>query len=299
MRSAIFSGTATALITPFDKSGEIDYPSLSKLVEFQIAAGIDALVPCGSTGESATLSQEEKISVIRHVVDVVAGRIPVVAGTGCNETSVTCELTKQAADAGASGALIVTPYYNRPTAIGVRKHFEAIAETTDLPLLMYNVPSRAALNLSAEEQLEIAEAVPTIVGTKEASGDLLQVQEIVRNQPEGFSVLSGEDSITLPIITSGANGVIAVISNYLPQDFSKAVKHALSGDITASRNLMFAMMPLMKLNFCETSPQPVKAIMSWLGHCENVLRLPLVSMSQEHVQPLREALKRYGVSLPC
>lgn len=299
MRTAIFSGTATALITPFDRHGAVDYASLSKLVEFQIAAGIDALVPCGSTGESATLSQEEKIAVIRFVVETVRGRVPVVAGTGCNETSVTCELTKQAAEAGADGALIVTPYYNRPTPLGIQRHFEAIAETTDIPLLMYNVPSRAALNMSAETQLHIAETVPSIVGTKEASGDLLQVQEIARHMPAGFSLLSGEDSITLPIIAAGGTGVIAVIANYVPEQFGKAVNKALKGDVTGSRADMFALMELMKLNFCETSPQPVKAIMSWLGHCENVLRLPLVPLSKEHVQPLQDALKRYGVTLPC
>lgn len=265
MKQHLFQGTGTALVTPYNPDGSIDFLALRNLVEFQIAGGVEFLVVCGSTGESATMSEEEDMSVIRFVVETVSGRLPVVAGAGSNDTRSAVQYTKNAKKLGAQGVLSVCPYYNKPTARGLLAHFRAIAEATDLPVILYNVPGRTALNIPAEIQLQIAEENPSIIATKEASGNVEQMMEIIRFAPEGFAVLAGDDSLALPVVASGGLGVISVISNYAPRLFSDCVRAALKGDYEGARKLHYRLFTLMKVNFIESNPVPVKSALVMMG----------------------------------
>jgi 4-hydroxy-tetrahydrodipicolinate synthase len=289
-----FKGTVTALITPFNESGDIDYPALGQLIEMQIKAGISAIVPCGSTGEGATLSTDEKVSVIKYTIDHVAGRIPVIAGTGSNDTRASIMLTKIAAQAGADAVLLVAPYYNKPMQSGLYAHFRAIAEACDIPQILYNVPGRTAQNMLAETQLRLAESFDHIVGTKEASANLEQIMEIIRYAPPHFSVLAGDDSLALPVIASGGHGVISVLSNYAPAQFGALIQHALHGDFEQARQLHYHLFSLMKLNFIETNPIPVKAALSMMGYCQEIYRLPLEPITPGSRLLLRQALINAG-----
>jgi len=288
-------GTITALVTPMHKDGSIDSESLKKLIDYQIAGQISAIVPCGSTGESATMTFAEKCEVIRITVEHAAGRVPVIAGTGSNDTAAAIALTKEAQSIGADAVLLVSPFYNKPTQRGLIAHYSAIAESCDIPQILYNVPGRTASNVTAETQLQLAEQYSHIIATKEASADLEQMMEIIRNRPAHFTVLAGDDTLALPIIAAGGHGVISVLSNYAPAQFSACINAALAGDFTLARNLHYPLFDLMKLNFIETNPIPVKGILSMMGICEENYRLPMQPLLPEHKEILHKALIKAGL----
>lgn len=285
-----FQGTFTALITPF-RDGEIDEPALRNLVEFQIAGGVAGLVPCGTTGEAVTMTDAERERVIAIVIEQAAGRVPVVAGTGGNDTRRSIEATRSAHAAGADAALVVVPYYNKPTQAGMIAHYTAIAEATDLPLILYNVPGRTGVNMTAETVLRLAE-FPTVVSIKEASGSLDQVSEIIGGAPGGFAVLSGDDSLTLPMMSIGAAGVISVVSNIVPAAVSQLTNAALLGDFARARSLHHELFDLMRSMFIENNPTAVKTAASMLGLCSGELRLPLTELGSASRRRLLEAIER-------
>ena len=288
----MFEGVLTALVTPF-KQDEIDEPALRMLVDEQIAAGIDGLVPCGSTGESATLSHEEHQRVVEIVVDAAAGRVPVVAGTGSNNTREAIELTQHAKEAGADGALLISPYYNKPTQEGIALHYEAIAKATALPLIFYNIPGRTASNITPETQEKLA-GIEYIVGVKEASGDIDQMADVVRRCPSSFDVLSGDDAMTLPLLSVGGKGVISTSSNIVPHEMVELVKSFREGDVARARQIHFQLMPVFDALFCETNPIPVKAALSMLGKIGDEIRLPLTPISREGADRVRGLLSDLG-----
>lgn len=295
MRTPIFTGTGTALVTPFNTDRSVDFEALGRLIEMQIENGIEAVIPCGSTGEGATLSTDEKCDIIQYTVERVAGRIPVIAGTGSNDTQATIRLTARAKELGAHGVLLVCPYYNKPTQQGLVEHHRAIAEAVDIPQILYNVPSRSGVNMTAETQLRIAEECPNVVATKEASANLEQIAEIIRSAPDGFIVVSGDDSLSLPIIACGGKGSIAVISNYAPKQYGDLVRAALGADFETARKHLFALLPLMKLNFIESNPIPVKAVLAGRGLIEEVYRLPLTPLQPENRTKLEQGLREAGL----
>jgi len=291
----MFTGSCVALVTPF-KNNEVDKEKLRELVEYHLNNGTDAILPCGTTGESATLSYKEHIEVIRIVVETVKKRIPVIAGAGSNSTRETYELTKHAKEIGADAVLLVAPYYNKPTQKGLYEHYSFIAKNVDIPIILYNIPGRTGVNISPETILTLAKAHKNIIGVKEASGSLDQVSEIVRNTAElNFSVFSGDDSLTLPILSVGGKGVISVIANILPRDTHDLCEHWFRGNIEKARELHLKMFPLVKALFIETNPIPIKTAMGMLGLCSDELRLPLVSMDEKNKEKLHQALKNYGL----
>lgn len=292
----MFRGTFTALVTPF-RNGEVDVEALEGLVEFQISQGVDGLVPCGTTGESPTLSEEEDRLVVETVVRVANGRVPVIAGTGSNSTDMAIRYTKMAEEAGADGSLQVTPYYNKPTQEGLYRHFAAIAESTSLPLILYNIPSRTGVALSAETTARLAE-IPNVVGTKEATHSMDLAADIRRMCGEEFVILSGDDSLTLPIIALGGDGVISVASNVAPAAVSRMVRTLLSGDFARGREMHYELLPLFRALFIETNPIPVKTAASLLGLCSDEMRLPLSPMEGENLRRLQEVLDRHSHLLP-
>lgn len=271
-------GCLTALITPF-RDGQIDEPALRALVDRQIAGDVDGLVPCGTTGEAPALSAREWEQVVAVAVETAAGRVPILAGTGSNSTAASIERTRRARELGADGALVVTPYYNRPTQEGLYRHFAAIAEAVDLPLVLYNVPGRTGVNLLPETVVRLAD-IPAIVGVKEASGSLDQASQIVNEAPAGFVVLSGDDSLTLPIASVGGRGIISVVSNIAPEAVSALTATCLAGDFAAARAMHLAMFDLCRAMFVETNPVPVKAAAAMLGFCTPEVRLPLAPLSE-------------------
>lgn len=294
MKQQIFRGTGTALVTPFiEGGGAIDFPALDKLIERQIAAGVEALVPLGSTGEGATLDHEEKLSIVDFVMERARGRVKVVAGSGTNDTITTVQLTREIAALGVDAVLVVSPYYNKPTPDGLMKHYASIANAVPTPIILYNVPGRTGSNMSAETTLRLAE-IPSVVGIKEASGNVEQAMEIIRNRPEGFQVLSGEDTLTVPIVACGGDGVIAVIANEVPKLYGDMTRAALAGDYTRARELQYQLLPLMKANFLESNPIPVKAALAMMGLILEELRLPLTPISAKHRDTLRAALIAAG-----
>jgi 4-hydroxy-tetrahydrodipicolinate synthase len=290
-----FEGTITAIVTPFKKDLNIDFEKFKKLIEFQIENGVDGIVVCGSTGESATLSAKEKISLILTAIETVNGRVKVIAGTGTNNTAESIDMTTLAKEHGADGVLIVAPYYNKPTQEGLYNHYRAIADSNDIPVIIYNVPSRAVVNIHPEIQLKLAEDCPNIVATKEASGNLEQMSEIIRNAPEKFVLLSGDDALTLPIISIGGRGVVSVISNYTPKKFSEMVNYALKGKYNEARKIHYELFELMKLNFIEPNPIPVKAALSKIGLLDNYLRLPLMPITKKNSLIINKALEKVGL----
>lgn len=284
-------GTGTALVTPFKKNGTIDEKSLRALVDWQIKSKVEFLVPCGSTGESATMTRDERRRVIEIVYEQTAGRVPVIPGTGSNSTNDSVELTNDAKEIGVDTVLIVGPYYNKPTQEGFFQHFRTIAEDCNVKVVLYNVPGRTASNMLAETTLRLAEEVENVIAIKEASNVMEQVMQIIKNAPKDFSVLSGEDSLTLPIITSGGDGVISVISNEMPKEFSDMVRLALKGDVKKARELHYRMFELMKANFIESNPIPAKTALNMMGKIDDRLRLPLTKMSKVNKEKLRKVLK--------
>lgn len=288
-----FQGAITAIVTPFSENGDLDLEVLKKLVEFQIKNGIDGIVPCGSTGEAATLSDEEKELVIKTVVGQVKKRVPVIAGAGSNDTKKAVQLSQIAKKAGADALLHVTPYYNKPTPKGLTAHFKAIADSCDLPIILYNVPGRTGSNVSAETTLKIAKQMPQVVGVKEASGNINQIMDIIKGAAKDFSVLSGDDSMTFPLIALGGDGIISVASNEIPKQMSMLTKAALAGDWEKARKLHFEWLDLMNINFIETNPQPVKTALVLMGKIKEVFRLPLVTMDEKNKEKLKEILKAH------
>lgn len=288
---ARLTGTGTALVTPFKKNGTIDEASLRGLVEWQIKSKVEFLVPCGSTGESATMTREERRRVIEIVVDQNAGRVPIIAGTGTNSTLDSLDLTHDAKEVGADAVLLVGPYYNKPTQEGFYQHFKRIVEECNVKAVLYNVPGRTASNILAETTLRIAEEVENVIAIKEASNNLEQIMQIIKYRPKDFAVLSGEDSLTLPIITAGGDGVISVISNEAPKDYSDMTRAALKGDLRKARELHYKLFELMKANFYESNPIPVKTALSMMGKMEDTLRLPLTRISKPNREKLKRVLK--------
>lgn len=290
-----FTGAFTALVTPF-KNGKVDEDAYRDLIEWQIEQGIDGLVPCGTTGESATLSHAEHGQVIRICVEQAKGRVPILAGAGSNNTAEAVELTRYAKDAGADGALLITPYYNKPTPAGLVEHFKAIAKEVPLPFVVYNVPGRTALNLAPETLAAIRTAVPEVVGVKEATGDLKQVSEVVEMLGPDFSVLSGDDFTVLPLLSVGGSGVISVVSNIVPDRMAKLCAAYRDKDTDLARELHMEMMPLARAMFFETNPIPVKTSLSLMGKMDLELRLPLVEMLPENLSDLKDILKEYKLA---
>jgi 4-hydroxy-tetrahydrodipicolinate synthase len=289
-------GCATALVTPFTSDGAVDEKRLRELMEYQIAGGVRVLVPCGTTGESVTMSDDENRFVIRTTVELSRGRAKVIAGTGSNSTSVTIERSKAARELGVDGVLTVAPYYNKPTQEGLYAHFRAIAEAVSgLPVVIYNVPGRTSSNISADTTLRLARDCDNIVAVKEASGNLSQIMEILRSRPEGFRVISGDDALTLPMIALGADGLISVASNEAPKLMSELNDQALAGHWDEARALHYRLLPLMEANFIESSPGPVKAAMALMGLLEENLRLPLVPVQEKTRARMREVLNELGL----
>ncbi len=287
----MLGGAIVAIVTPF-KDGRIDEKALRKLIEFQIKNGTDGIVPCGTTGESATLSYKEHKKVIELTVEAVDKRIPVIAGTGSNSTSEAIELTKHAEKAGADAALLITPYYNKPTQEGLYQHFKAIAREVSIPLLIYNVPSRTGVNILPETVARLAE-LKNIAGIKEATGDLRQVSQIIKLCRKDFVVLSGDDFVTLPMLSVGAKGVISVTSNIIPGDVAKMIDAFFAGDYKKAQELHFKMWDINTAMFLETNPIPVKTALSMMGMITPEMRLPLASMSETNLKKLKKVLIDY------
>jgi 4-hydroxy-tetrahydrodipicolinate synthase len=288
-------GCGTALVTPFTRDGLVDFPALRALVDWQIAEGIDFLVACGSTGEAQTLNDTERERVVAAVLEVSGGRVPVMAGATSNDTARAVDETQRMCRLGADYILSATPYYNKPGTVGLCRHFGAIADAATKPVCLYNVPSRTGLNLRPALALQLA-AHPNIMGIKEASGDLKQIMDILRDRPDDFSVLSGDDWLTLPAISAGADGLISVVSNQVPAAMTALVHLLLSGNLEQARAWQYRLLPLMDANFLETNPTPCKAALHAMGRIENVLRLPLVPATDETVSTLRAALRQAGVA---
>ena len=292
----MLGGCGTALVTPFTAAGDVDLAALQRLVEWQIEEGIDFLVPCGSTGEAATLSAEERDHIVSTVVATARGRVPVMAGATHNDTRLAVEEAHRISGLGVTWLLSATPYYNRPTPEGLVRHFTAVADAATVPVCLYNVPGRTGCNMKPETVLKLS-AHPNILGIKESSGDLAQVQHLLLGRPEGFAVLSGEDWMTLAIIAAGGDGLISVASNEIPKLMSTLVRHCLRGRIAEARDILYLVLPLLEANFLETNPGPVKAALATMGRIENVLRLPLVPLSESRRAPLLAALREAGVEL--
>ncbi|MFN3916659.1 MAG: 4-hydroxy-tetrahydrodipicolinate synthase [Flavobacteriales bacterium] len=274
-----FTGVGTALVTPFNFDGTVDYVGLEKLVNYQIENGVSFLVVQGTTGESVTLSIEEKKEVLRQVIKTNAGRLPVVLGIGGNNTAEVVNQLKTADIKGVDGILSVSPYYNKPTQEGIFQHYKVVAAATSLPIILYNVPGRTASNVLPETTLRIAEACPNIVAVKEASGNMEQIMHLIRDRKPGFLVLSGDDAITLPIMACGGDGVISVLSNALPKEFSSVVNDTSSGNLQNARKTHYSMLEFTRLLFVEGNPAGVKEALQYLQVCKNHLRLPLVNVS--------------------
>ena len=288
-----FHGSITALVTPF-KNNKIDEAALVKIVKHQIASGTDGLVPVGTTGESPTLSHEEHHRVIQIVVQAAAGKVPVIAGTGSNSTEEAVSLTKYAKKIGADGALLAAPYYNKPTQEGLYRHYEAVAKASDLPIVLYNIPGRSVVNIAPETIARLAK-IPNIVAVKEASGSMDQASHI-RSLCD-IDILSGDDSLTLPLLALGAKGVISVLSNVLPKDVSGLVDAFFAGDHDKAQKMHYRLFKLCRAMFVETNPIPIKRAMKLLGFCSDELRLPLCPMSDPNEKLLVKALKNYGLKV--
>lgn len=289
-----FRGAFVAIVTPFT-DGKVDEQGLRDLIEFQIENGTHGIVPCGTTGESATMSHEEHHRVVEITIETVNGRVPVLAGTGSNSTAETIELTKHAKTAGADGALVITPYYNKPSQEGLYQHFKAVAEAVDIPIIMYNVPSRTSINMLPAAVARCAK-IDTIVGIKEATGDLNQVSEVIRLCPDDFAVMSGDDFTSMALVAVGGTGVISVTSNVAPKDMSSMMDAILAGDLKKANELHYKLFPLMKTMFIDTNPVPAKTSLELMGKIKSSApRLPLYSMNDENLGKLKQALTEYGL----
>lgn len=289
-------GCATALVTPFRADGAVDEESLRGLIEYQIAGGVQLLVPCGTTGETVTMTEEEDQRVIKLTIEAARGRARVIAGTGSNATDAAIKYSRAARDLSADAVLVVAPYYNKPTQAGLYAHFRAVAEAVpSLPVVIYNVPGRTGANISAATTLRLAREVENIVAVKEASGDMAQIMAILRERPANFRVFSGDDALTFALLALGAEGLISVASNEAPALMSRMVKLALAGDWNSARELHYKLLPLMEANFIESSPGPVKAALALMDLVEENFRLPLVPVQADTRARLREVLSQLGL----
>ncbi len=302
MKNIKFFGSIPAIVTPFKKNGDLDLPALERMVEYQLNGGVDAIVAAGSTGEAATLNEEEYVAVIKTVVQKVAKRVPVIAGAGSNDTKKAVHLSKLAKSAGADGLLHVTPYYNKPTPNGLVLHYQEIAKAVDLPIIIYNVPGRTGSNVSPQVIVRIAREVPAVVAVKEASGSLNQMMEIIneasKNDPNdlhNFVVLAGDDALALPLISVGGKGCISVVCNEVPKLFSDMIHLALENKIEEAQKLHYAMIELMNVNFIESNPIPVKTALSLMGFIEESLRLPLTLIEDKNRVLVEKTLKAMGL----
>lgn len=289
----MFQGVFTALVTPF-KDGRVDDSALGDLIEFQISQGVDGVVPCGTTGESATLSHAEHRHVIDFCVQKVDGRVQVIAGTGSNATTETIELTRFAKDVGASGALLITPYYNKPTQEGLFRHFEAVANAVEMPLILYNVPGRTSLDMKPETVVRLSH-VPHIVAIKEATADMERASVLLQQIHGSMVLLSGDDATFLPFLAVGGQGIISVTANIAPAQMVALWRHWQQGDVGAARQVHAQLLDVARLLFCETNPIPVKAAVAMMGMCGPELRLPLTSLSESYHEPLRQAMQCLGL----
>jgi len=292
----LFKGSAVALVTPFTRENTVNYDKLEELVEFHIKNGTDAIVVCGTTGEATTMSDDEQFAVIKYVVDKVNKRIPVIAGTGSNNTMHSVHLSQEAERLGVDGLLVITPYYNKANQRGLKLHFETIAKSVELPIILYNVPGRTSMNLKPSMIAELAK-IDNIVAVKEASGDLAQVAEVARLVPEGFAIYSGNDDSILQLLSVGGHGVISVLANVCPQETHDLVQKFFDGDIEGSRKLQLDMKPLIDALFIEVNPIPVKTAMNLLGFEVGNLRLPLAEMDEKNLEVLKQELVNRGLKL--
>lgn len=290
----MFTGSCVALVTPF-KNGKVDYETLKKLVEFHLKNDTSALVPCGTTGESATLTYKEHEEVVRYVVEVTKKRIPVIAGAGSNSTQETIDLSRAAKKDGADAVLLVVPYYNKPTQKGLYEHFRKVTEEVNIPIIIYNIPGRTGVNMLPETIAKLAKDCKNIIGVKEASGSLDQVSEIIETCPKDFTVLSGDDALTLPMLAVGGKGVISVIANLVPQDMAEMCNAWFKGQTERAKELHHKMFPLIKALFIETNPIPIKTAMGLVGFCSPELRLPLTSMEEKNLEKLKKVIHNYGL----
>lgn len=290
----VFKGSGVALVTPFTEDG-VNFNKLEELLEWHIKEGTDAIIICGTTGESSTMIDKERMDTIKFAVDKVNGRIPVIAGTGSNDTRHSIELSKYASSVGADALLVITPYYNKTTQAGLVKHFTEIAKNVDKPIIIYNVPSRTGMNVKPETYLEICKYVDNVVGVKEASSDIVQIAEIARIMGDKFEIYSGNDDQVVPILSLGGIGVISVTANIVPQKIHEMVMLFLNGDIEAARKLQLELNPLNSVMFIETNPIPVKTAMNLMGFNVGPLRLPLVDMSEKNLNALKTTLKEFGL----
>jgi len=285
-----FQGTGTALVTPFKKDGSLDEAALRRLVDHEIKGGVEALVPLGTTGESPSLNEKEYERVFEIVKEQAKGKARIFGGAGSNNTQTVIEHARVVKKAGLDAALIVGPYYNKPTQEGYFQHYRAIADAVDIPIIVYNVPGRTGGNIEAATTLRMAEEIPNIIAVKEASGNFAQIMEIARNKPKDFSLLSGDDAVTIPIMSIGGDGCISVVANEVPRDFSDMVRACLKGKWPKALELHNKLLPLMNINFIESSPIPVKAALAMMGMIEEVYRLPLVPIGDKNREKLKSIL---------
>ncbi|MBU6283690.1 4-hydroxy-tetrahydrodipicolinate synthase [bacterium] len=290
-----FTGSIVALATPF-RGGRVDWAALDALIEAQVAAGQKGLVPCGSTGESATLTHEEHTEVVAFTVKRAAGRVPVIAGTGSNSTAEAIRLTREAERAGAQGALLISPYYNKPTQAGILAHYRAVAEATALPLIVYNIPGRTSSTIEPDTLARLGE-IPNVVGVKDSTGSLDRIMDTIAACGESLAVISGDDSLTLPIVAMGGVGAISALANVVPGEMARLTDAAIAGRWDEARSLHFRLLPLMRAAFLETNPIPVKAALAMLGRCADELRLPLLPMTAAPREKLRRVLADLGLPL--
>ncbi len=294
MKETVFRGAATAMITPMREDGSVDYEAMGRLIDWQIEQGIDALLIAGTSGEGSTLSDEEHRKVLQFAVNQARGRVPMIAGTGSNDTAYSCDLTKYACQIGYDACLVVTPYYNKTTQRGLIRMYKTIADASTKPLILYNVPSRTGISLAPATVAELS-SYPHIDAIKEASGNISAIADIAASVTEGFTIYSGNDDQIIPILSLGGQGVISVLSNLLPKETSAMVHAYLEGNIEQARTMQLQYLPLIHALFCETNPIPVKAAMALMGYGTNTLRLPLVTMETEHEAQLRARMQEVGL----
>jgi 4-hydroxy-tetrahydrodipicolinate synthase len=298
MTKKSFQGTGTAMITPFKVDGSIDEKALRRFVDFQIDGGVDMLLPCGTTGEGATLDENETDRVIQIVIEQAKRRVPVIVGAGSNSTAKAIQMTKRAKQIGADGVLSVGPYYNKPTQQGYYEHFKAIAEAENIPIIVYNVPGRTGGNIEARTTLRLAE-IPNIVAVKEASGNIGQIMDIIRDAPSDFRVLCGDDAMALPVIAVGGDGIVSVVSNEAPAMMSELIDAALEGHLEKAKELHYKLLPLMNINFIESNPIPAKAVLAMMGMIEENYRLPLVRITPANREKLARVVEEVGLLQPA